>query len=168
MTFGTPVTVAVPPVEMAMLVSVRMPALALSRGPHASAPLVAGGRTGRAGGRAGYGRVGREGGERPRAVLPGAPLFQHPRLGHAKRGQDATRVFSHALLLRAGEEGTGDEGAHDHQGDDCQGERHAALVLQDPLHRTLLRVHRWCERQRHGPHRGLFRTATRVVTVSVL
>ena len=62
-------------------------------------------------------------------------------LGHAERPLAVARVFPHALLLGAREERPCNQRAHDHQGDDREGQRHTMLVPNDLPHRPLLHVH---------------------------
>src|SRR2546421_4376590 len=88
-------------------------------------------------------------------------------LGHAERALAVARVFAHALLLGPREERARDQRAHHDQGDDREGERHAALVLDGPLHNLLLRAHE-SRAYRQGLQRVLPRTATRVTTLSIL
>src|SRR5205823_13411802 len=52
-------------------------------------------------------------------------------LGHAERALAVARVLAHALLLGPGEERARDQRAHNDQGDDREGERHAALRSEE-------------------------------------
>src|SRR5207245_9435588 len=73
----------------------------------------------------------------PLVVLDRIPIANDlvgARFGDAEGLVAAARVLTHALLLGAGEERPGDQGAGDHQGDDRERERHAALVAQNSDH----------------------------------
>src|SRR6185312_11757275 len=55
-------------------------------------------------------------------------------LGDAEGRHHATLVFTHALLLGAGEERSRDQRAHNDEGEDRDRERHTAFIMQDPTH----------------------------------